>query len=128
MVFVSDICITPQIFIRDLSSGDMKQLTYSSNYNTTPVLSPKGDHCLRLQDRGTLESAYEIGQDRTTVLTDSGVNDSPQFLLRKIYPVLSDNGRRLPSISYFTAATTNAFCPLHRVKRPSQNSCLRGDV
>jgi TolB protein len=43
MVFVSDMYGTPQVFIRDLSSGETKRLTYVGTYNTTPVLSPKGD-------------------------------------------------------------------------------------
>ncbi|MCK7470412.1 MAG: hypothetical protein MZU95_06115 [Desulfomicrobium escambiense] len=43
MVFVSDMFGSPQVFIKDLSSGEAKRLTYSGNYNTSPSFSPKGD-------------------------------------------------------------------------------------
>jgi TolB protein len=97
MVFVSDMYGTPQIFIRDLSSGETKRLTYAGNYNTTPVLSPKGDLiAYGCKTEGALEICV-MKSDGTEprVLTDGGVNDSPQFSSCGRYILYSsDNGRK----------------------------------
>ena len=97
MVFVSDMYGTPQIFIRDLSSGETKRLTYAGNYNTTPVLSPKGDLiAYGCKTEGALEICV-MKSDGTEprVLTDGGVNDSPQFSFCGRYILYSsDNGRK----------------------------------
>jgi len=97
MVFVSDMYGTPQIFIRDLSSGEMKRLTYAGNYNTTPVLSPKGDLiAYGCKTEGALEiCVMKSDGSEPRVLTDGGVNDSPQFSSCGRYILYSsDNGRR----------------------------------
>lgn len=81
MVFVSDMYGTPQVFIRDLSSGETKRLTYAGNYNTTPVLSPKGDLiAYGCKTDGALEiCVMKADGSEPRILTDGGVNDSPQF-------------------------------------------------
>jgi TolB protein len=81
MVFVSDMYGSPQIFIRDLSSGETKRLTYAGNYNTAPALSPKGDLiAYGCKTDGALEiCVMKTDGSDPRVLTDGGVNDSPQF-------------------------------------------------
>ena len=81
MVFVSDMYGTPQVFIRDLSSGETKRLTYAGTYNTTPVLSPKGDLiAYGCKTDGALEiCVMKADGSEPRILTDGGVNDSPQF-------------------------------------------------
>jgi TolB protein len=81
MVFVSDMYGTPQIFMRDLSSGETKRLTYAGNYNTTPSLSPKGDLiAYGCKTEGALEiCVMKADGSEPRVLTDGGINDSPQF-------------------------------------------------
>jgi len=81
MVYVSDMYGTPQIFIRDLSSGTTKRLTYAGNYNTAPALSPKGDLiAYGCKTDGALEiCVMKADGSDPRVLTDGGVNDSPQF-------------------------------------------------
>jgi TolB protein len=70
MVFVSDMYGTPQIFIRDLSAGETKRLTYAGTYNTTPALSPKGD---------LIAYGCKTDGSEPRILTDGGINDSPHF-------------------------------------------------
>ncbi len=97
MVFVSDMYGTPQIFTRDLSTGDTKRLTYAGTYNTSPVLSPKGD---LIAYGCKTDGAFEIcvmKADGTEprILTDGGVNDSPQFSQCGRYILYSSaNGRK----------------------------------
>jgi TolB protein len=81
MVFVSDMYGTPQIFMRDLASGETKRLTYAGNYNTTPSLSPKGDLiAYGCKTEGALEiCVMKADGSEPRVLTDGGINDSPQF-------------------------------------------------
>jgi TolB protein len=81
MVFVSDMYGNPQIFSRDMGSGETKRLTYSGTYNTSPNVSPKGD-LIAFVCR--TEGSFEIcvmnadGSDQR-ILTSGGLNDSPQF-------------------------------------------------
>lgn len=81
MVFVSDMYGGPNIFVKDLTTGDIKRLSYFGNYNTSPAYSPKGDLIAFVSKT---EGALEIcvmkpdGSD-ARVLTDGGVNDSPRF-------------------------------------------------
>ncbi len=81
MAFVSDMYGTPQIFIRDLTSGETKRLTYAGNYNTAPALSPKGDLiAYSCKTDGALEiCVMKTDGSDPRILTDGGVNDSPQF-------------------------------------------------
>ncbi|HVN24241.1 MAG TPA: hypothetical protein VMT71_09730 [Syntrophorhabdales bacterium] len=81
MVFVSDMYGTPQIFIKDVSSGESKRLTYAGNYNTAPALSPKGDLiAYSCKTDGALEICImKADGTEPRILTDGGVNDSPQF-------------------------------------------------
>ena len=81
MVFVSDMYGTPQVFIRDLSSGDTKRLTYAGNYNTAPSLSPKGDLiAYGCKAEGGLEiCVMKADGSEPRILTEGGINDSPQF-------------------------------------------------
>jgi len=93
MVFVSDMHGSPQIFIKDLPSGNPKRLTYSGTYNTSPVLSPKGDLIAFV---AKFEGAFEIctmNSDGTNqrVLTVGGLNDSPQFSPCGRYIIYSSN-------------------------------------
>jgi TolB protein len=81
MVIVSDMCGNPQIFIKDLSSGDAKRLTYSGNYNTSPSFSPKGDLIVFVSKiNGSFEiCTMNLDGSNQRVLTSGGINDSPQF-------------------------------------------------
>jgi TolB protein len=81
MVFVSDMYGSPQVFIKDLPSGNAKRLTYSGNYNTSPSFSPKGDLIVFVSK---INGSFEICTMNTDgsnqrVLTSGGINDSPQF-------------------------------------------------
>lgn len=81
MLFVSDMYGSPQIFVKDLLSGDIKRLTYFGNYNTSPAFSPKGD-LIAFVTRA--EGSFEVctmnaDGSNPKVLTNGGINDSPQF-------------------------------------------------
>jgi TolB protein len=81
MVFVSDMYGSPQVFLKDLGSGEVKRLTYFGNYNTAPAFSPKGDLIVYV---AKFEGSFEIcvmnaDGSNQRVLTNGGVNDSPQF-------------------------------------------------
>lgn len=93
MVFVSDMHGSAQIFIKDLPSGSPKRLTYSGNYNTSPVISPKGDLIAFV---AKFEGAFEIctmnlDGSNQRVLTIGGINDSPQFSPCGRYIIYSSN-------------------------------------
>lgn len=82
MLFVSDMYGTPQIFMRDNGSGEVRRLTYYGNYNSAPAFSPKGDLIAFVSK---LEGGFEIctmnidGSNQRVLTNDSTVNDSPQF-------------------------------------------------
>jgi TolB protein len=82
MLFVSDMYGSPQIFVRDNSSGEIKRLTYYGNYNSSPAFSPKGDIITFVSK---LEGGFEIctmnadGTNQRVLTNDGTVNDSPQF-------------------------------------------------
>jgi TolB protein len=82
MLFVSDMYGSPQIFVRDNSSGEIKRLTYYGNYNSSPAFSPKGDLITFVSK---LEGGFEIctmnadGTNQRVLTNDGTVNDSPQF-------------------------------------------------
>lgn len=42
MAFVSDRHGAPQIFVRDMASGEERRVTFNGKYNSTPALSPDG--------------------------------------------------------------------------------------
>lgn len=81
LVFVSDMFGSPQVFIKDISSGEPKRLTYSGNYNTSPTFSPKGDLIVFVSKiNGSFEiCTMNIDGSNQRVLTSGGINDSPQF-------------------------------------------------
>jgi TolB protein len=93
MVFVSDMYGTPQIFMKDFSSGEIKRLTYFGSYNTAPCFSPKGDLIVFVSK---IEGSFEIctmNQDGSNqrVLTNGGINDSPNFSPCGRYIIYSSN-------------------------------------
>jgi TolB protein len=93
MVFVSDMHGSPQIFIKDLASGNTGRLTYSGTYNSAPVFSPKGDMIAFV---ARFEGAFEIclmnpDGSNQRVLTNGGINDSPQFSPCGRYIIYSSN-------------------------------------
>jgi TolB protein len=82
MVFVSDMYGGANIFVMDLSSGELKRLSYSGSYNTSPAYSPKGDLIAFVSRTGP--DSFEICTMRpdgsnAQILTDGGLNDSPHF-------------------------------------------------
>jgi TolB protein len=81
MAFVSDMYGSPQVFMRDLSSGEVKRLTYSGNYNTSPAFSSKGDLIAFVAKiNGSFEiCTMNIDGSNQRVLTSGGINDSPHF-------------------------------------------------
>jgi len=81
MAFVSDMYGSPQVFIKDLSSGDVKRLTYSGSYNTSPSFSPKGDLIAFVSKiNGSFEiCTMNVDGSNQRVLTSGGINDSPHF-------------------------------------------------
>ncbi|OPY76600.1 MAG: translocation protein TolB [Syntrophorhabdus sp. PtaU1.Bin050] len=81
MAFVSDMYGSPQIFVKNLSSGETKRLTYSGSYNTSPSFSPKGDLIAYVAKMGGGFEICTMGVDGSNqrVLTSGGINDSPQF-------------------------------------------------
>lgn len=82
MVFASDMFGTPQVFLRDNQSGEIKRLTYYGNYNSAPSWSPKGDLITFV---AKLEGGFEIctmnadGSNQRVLTSDGTINDSPQF-------------------------------------------------
>ncbi len=81
MVFVSDMFGGPNIFIRDMASGDIKRLSYFGNYNTSPAFSPKGDLIAFVsKTEGALEvCVMKTDGSNARVLSEGGINDSPYF-------------------------------------------------
>jgi len=82
MLFVSDMYGSPQIFVRDNDSGEIKRLTYYGTYNSAPAWSPKGDLIVFVSK---LEGGFEIstinddGSNQRVLTNDGTINDSPQF-------------------------------------------------
>jgi len=81
MVFVSDMHGTPQIFLKDMITGETKRLTFSGDYNTAPTFSPKGDLIAFVSK---IEGSFEIctmnpDGSNPRLLTNGGLNDSPHF-------------------------------------------------
>jgi TolB protein len=82
MLFVSDMYGSPQIFVRDNASGEIKRLTYYGTYNSAPAFSPKGDLIAFVSK---LEGGFEIctmnvdGSNQRVLTNDGTINDSPQF-------------------------------------------------
>jgi TolB protein len=90
----------PNIFIKDMASGDIKRLSYFGNYNTSPAFSPKGDLIAFVSKT---EGALEVCVMRTDgsnarVLSDGGVNDSPHFSPCGRYILYSSQKGRKTSI------------------------------
>lgn len=91
MVFVSDMYGGPDIFARNMTTGETRRLSYFGNYNTSPAFSPKGD---LIAFASKTEGAIEIcvmnpdGSD-ARILTDGGVNDSPRFSASGAYILYS---------------------------------------
>jgi len=81
MVFVSDMYGGPNIFIKEMASGDIKRLSYFGNYNTSPAFSPKGDLIAFIsKTEGALEvCTMKPDGSNARVLSEGGVNDSPYF-------------------------------------------------
>lgn len=81
LAFVSDRFGGPQIFVKDMSSGDTKRLTYSGNNNTAPVFSPKGNMIAFSCSTGGNFEICIMNSDGSNqrILTDGGFNDSPHF-------------------------------------------------
>jgi TolB protein len=81
MVFVSDMYGNPQLFLRDLVSGETKRLTYQGTYNTSPAFSPKGDLIAYVASVGGSFEICIMNADGSNqrILTSGGFNDSPQF-------------------------------------------------
>ncbi len=82
MVFVSKRAGTPQLFIKDLSSGNVRRLTYQGKYNTSPSWSPTGD---KIAYSSSVDGRFEIfvvgtdGRDPVQLTRDSGDNESPSW-------------------------------------------------
>lgn len=81
MVFASDMHGSPQVFLKDMEKGEMRRLTFSGNYNVSPAISPKGDLVAFVcKIEGNFEICLSDDQGRyVKILTDGGINDSPQF-------------------------------------------------
>ncbi len=81
MAFVSDMYGGPNIFIRDMASGDIKRISRFGNYNTSPAFSPKGDLIAFVSKTGGGLQICVMDTDGSNarVLSDGGVNDSPNF-------------------------------------------------
>ncbi|HEX2966795.1 MAG TPA: hypothetical protein VHO84_13470 [Syntrophorhabdaceae bacterium] len=82
MLFVSDMYGSPQIFLRDNGSGEIRRLTHYGTYNSAPSFSPKGDLIVFVSK---LEGSFEIctmnidGSNQRVLTSDNTINDSPQF-------------------------------------------------
>jgi len=81
MVFVSDMHGTPQIFLKNIITGEIKRLTFSGDYNAAPTFSPKGDLIAFVSK---IEGSFEIctmnpDGSNPRLLTNGGLNDSPHF-------------------------------------------------
>jgi TolB protein len=81
MVFVSDMYGGPQIFSRDMATGEVKRLTYFGKYNTSPSFSPKGDFIafVAKTDGGIEVCVMRPDGSDARVLTEGGINDCPRF-------------------------------------------------
>ena len=82
LLFVSDMYGSPQIFLRDNGSGEIRRLTHYGTYNSAPNFSPKGDLIVFVSK---LEGSFEIctmnadGSNQRVLTSDNTINDSPHF-------------------------------------------------
>ena len=102
MVFVSDMYGGPNVFMKDMATGEIKRLTYFGNYNTSPAFSPKGDLIAFVsKTEGALEiCVMRPDGSNARVLSDGGVNDSPQFSPCGRYILYSSQRGRRTSIRF----------------------------
>jgi TolB protein len=81
MAFVSNRPGSPQIYILNVATREVRRLTFQGNYNVGPVWSPKGN---LIAYAGRVGSQFQIftippsGGDPQR-LTASGNNESPDF-------------------------------------------------
>lgn len=101
MVYTSDMFGTPQIFLKNLSSGENRRLTYSGKNNTSPVFSPKGNLIAFVCNTGGSFEICLMGADGSNqrILTDGGFNDSPQFSPCGNYVVYYSRGGSRESVN-----------------------------
>lgn len=82
MAFVSNRSGTPQIFIQNLDSGNVKRLTYQGKYNTSPSWAPSGK---KIAYSGLSNGRYQIfvidanGGEPDQLTNGSGDNESPTW-------------------------------------------------
>ena len=82
MAFVSKRSGTPQIYIRDMASGQTTRLTYQGPYNQQPSWSPKGDKIAYTGMDENRINIFTVGTDGKGVMQltrNSGDNESPSW-------------------------------------------------
>ena len=82
MAFVSNRSGSPQIFVQNLESGNVKRLTYQGKYNTSPSWSPSGR---KIAYSGLVGGRYQIftmdanGGEPEQLTNSAGDNESPAW-------------------------------------------------
>jgi TolB protein len=89
MAFVSDRSGSPQVWIRDMASGEEHRLTYNGDYNVSPAWSPTGEWIAYAAQAGNNFDIYLInpeGTFTTPLVTHPRTDEDPAW---------SPDGRKL---------------------------------
>ena len=82
MAFASNRAGTPQIFVQNLATGNVKRLTYQGKYNTSPSWSPSGR---KIAYAGLAGGRYQVftidagGGEPEQLTRSAGDNESPTW-------------------------------------------------
>ena len=94
MAFVSDRHGAPQIFVRDMGSGEERRVTYNGKYNSTPAVSPDGKYVAfaRMLPEGHRIFVLDLasGAERQ-VSNGPGKDETPTFAPDGYFIVFSSN-------------------------------------
>jgi TolB protein len=82
MAFVSKRAGTPQIYVKDLKTGQVRRLTYQGHYNTSPSWSPEGNTIAYVgivKDEINIYRIQPDGSGLKQLTANTGDNESPTW-------------------------------------------------